>query len=181
MTLCTSCGGENVDGAKFCVRCGAGLGATSTTSTPEPGSWLNADETTSRTATDEAQRSSTGGYTPPSASSYPTYTPPQSVIPPALSYQTPAGGQQMHPVIPALVSFFFPGLGLLFVPDKAGLGIGIFAAYLVLGVIGVVLTFVLIGLCVFMLMPIANIAAAIHSWDEAAKTSGGQFQPILFK
>ena len=26
-----------------------------------------------------------------------------------------------------------------------------------------------------------NVAAAIHSWDEAAKASGGQFQPILFK
>ena len=28
---------------------------------------------------------------------------------------------------------------------------------------------------------LANVAAAIHSWDEAAKASGGQFQPILFK
>ncbi len=32
-----------------------------------------------------------------------------------------------------------------------------------------------------MVMPLINIAAAVHSWDEAAKASNGQFQPILFK
>ena len=37
------------------------------------------------------------------------------------------------------------------------------------------------GSCLFFLVPLANVAAAIHSWDEAAKASGGQFQPILFK
>ena len=34
MTLCPSCGAENVDGTKFCVKCGAGLSAA-----PSPGSW----------------------------------------------------------------------------------------------------------------------------------------------
>jgi hypothetical protein len=95
--------------------------------------------------------------------------------------QTQGGNQPMHPAIPALVSFFFPGIGLLFVPNKAGLGIGIFAATLAYTVIAIILTFVAVGLCLFMVMPLINIAAAIHSWDEAAKTSNGQFQPILFK
>jgi uncharacterized RDD family membrane protein YckC len=34
MALCSSCGGENADGTRFCVRCGAGLSAA-----PSPGSW----------------------------------------------------------------------------------------------------------------------------------------------
>lgn len=34
MTLCPSCGAENVDGTKFCVKCGAGIAAA-----PSPGSW----------------------------------------------------------------------------------------------------------------------------------------------
>ena len=81
----------------------------------------------------------------------------------------------MPAAVPALVSFFFPGLGLLFVPNKAGLGIGIFIAYMVLAIITIMLV---IGIC---LVPIANVLLAIHSWDEAAKNSNGQFQPILFK
>ena len=38
-----------------------------------------------------------------------------------------------------------------------------------------------IGTCLFIAVPLVNVGAAIHSWDEAAKSSGGQFQPILFK
>ncbi|HYN83646.1 MAG TPA: RDD family protein [Pyrinomonadaceae bacterium] len=34
MTLCPSCGAENAEGTKFCVKCGAGLAAA-----PSPGSW----------------------------------------------------------------------------------------------------------------------------------------------
>ncbi|HEX5708536.1 MAG TPA: RDD family protein [Pyrinomonadaceae bacterium] len=34
MTLCPSCGAENVDGTKFCVKCGAGISAA-----PSPGAW----------------------------------------------------------------------------------------------------------------------------------------------
>lgn len=35
MTLCPSCGAENVEGTKFCVKCGAGISAEA----PSPGSW----------------------------------------------------------------------------------------------------------------------------------------------
>lgn len=34
MTVCTSCGTENADGMKFCVKCGAALAPA-----PDPGSW----------------------------------------------------------------------------------------------------------------------------------------------
>ena len=36
MVLCTSCGTENQDGVKFCVRCGAAIASAAA---PEPGSW----------------------------------------------------------------------------------------------------------------------------------------------
>jgi hypothetical protein len=101
-------------------------------------------------------------------------------------YQQPqpalgGGSQPMHPAVPAVVSLFLPGIGLLFVPNKAGLGIGIFAATIVYAVIATILTFVVVGICLFAVMPLINVAAAVHSWDEAAKNSNGQFQPILFK
>lgn len=177
MPVCASCGTNNAEGTKFCVSCGSTL-----TSAPAPESWRASGDlgaTPGATATDATGAST--GYTPGSSansyappSSYPTYTP----TPPPVA---PAGSQPMHPAVPAIVSLFLPGIGLLFVPGKQGLGLGIFAGYVVLGIVGFILSFVFIGLCVLLLMPLANIAAAIHSWDEAAKVSGGQFQPILFK
>jgi hypothetical protein len=180
MAVCATCGTSNIEGTKFCVKCGAQLG-----DAPAPESWRasgSLDAPTDTSATGGATTdSASGGYTPstpPPPPSYPTYTPTQT----PQTYQPPAGGaQQMHPAVPMIVSLFLPGIGLLFLPNKQGLGIGIFAAYVVLGIIGFFLSFVVIGLCVLILMPLANIAAAIYTWDEAAKLSGGQFQPILFK
>ena len=172
MATCTSCGTNNVEGTQFCVQCGAALAP----SAPPPESWRTSGALPNNPPVEEANRAA-GGYapqTPPSA--YPTYTPSQGV-----QYNQPTKSEPMHPALPAVVSLFFPGLGLLFVPNKAGLGLGIFAGYFLLGVIGFILSFVLVGICVFMLMPLANVAAAVHSWDEAAKMSNGQFQPILFK
>jgi hypothetical protein len=100
-----------------------------------------------------------------------------------MPYQQPGAAQPMHPAIPAIVSLIVPGIGLLFVPNKAGIGIGIFAGYIGLMVVLTILAVITFGLgtCLFLLAPLANVAAAIYSWDEAAKVSGGQFQPILFK
>ena len=179
MTVCANCGTNNVGGTRFCVSCGAQLGEA-----PAPESWrasgnLNTPTDQGTPAADAG--STTGGYAPPQTppSNYPTYTPPQSAQP--YGQQTTGGAQQMHPAVPAILSLFLPGIGLLLVPNKQGLGIGIFAGYVALGIVGFILSFVIVGLCVLLLMPLANIAAAIHSWDEAAKVSGGQFQPILFK
>ena len=171
MIACPSCGADNVEGTRFCVKCGTTLPAA-----PAPESWRQSGD-----LGQQQQSQQSGGYAPPQPppSSYPTYNPPQNVY-----QQQPAlggSGQPMHPAVPAVVSLFLPGIGLLFVPNKAGLGIGIFAGYLFLGVIGFVLSFIVIGVCVFLLMPLVNVVAAIYSWDEAAKASGGQFQPLLFK
>ena len=177
MAVCANCGPSNIEGTKFCVSCGAQLGEA-----PSPESWrtptsdLNQPPADAGPATGGAPA---GGYTPqPPPANYPTYTPPQH---PNAPYQQQAGGQQMHPVVPAIVSLFLPGIGLLFLQDKQKLGLMIFGGYIGLTLVGVVLTLVVIGACLLMLLPLVNIAAAIHSWDEAAKNSNGQFQPILFK
>ncbi|HEV2801650.1 MAG TPA: hypothetical protein VGW12_14345 [Pyrinomonadaceae bacterium] len=178
MATCASCGTNNVEGTKFCVSCGATLAS----SAPPPESWRMSGDLNSQQTPPPASDpySPAGGYapqTPPPG--YPAYNPGQNMTP---SYQqTPTGAQPMHPAVPALVSFFFPGLGLLFVPNKAGLGIAIFAGTIAYAIVATILTFVFVGICLFIAMPIINIAAAIHSWDEAAKNSNGQFQPILFK
>jgi hypothetical protein len=170
MATCASCNTNNIEGTQFCVNCGAGL-----TTPPAPEAWRMSGDLNNRPA-DKSYRP-TEGYTPqPPPPSYPAYNPQQG-----LSSNQPVIPGATHPAIPALISFFFPGIGLLFVPNKAGLGIGIFAATLAYAVIATILTFVVVGVCLFMVMPLINIAAAIHSWDEAAKASNGQFQPILFK
>lgn len=183
MAVCANCGTSNVEGTKFCVSCGGQL-----SDAPAPESWRASSELNppagGSAPTSDAGSSAAGGYTPQAPpqtppTSYPTYNPPQS--PQSYGSQGAGGAPQMHPAIPAIISLFLPGIGLLMVPDKQKLGVMIFAGYVGLGIVGFILSFVLIGLCVFLLMPLANIAAAVHSWDEAAKVSGGQFQPIFFK
>ena len=174
MIACPSCGStENVEGTRFCVKCGTTLPAS-----PAPESWRQSGDLGQQQTQQPGYQS--GGYAPPQQpqSSYPAYNPQQYP-----QQQQPAlgGSQPMHPAVPAVVSLFLPGIGLLFVPNKAGLGIGIFAATIVYAVIATILTFVVVGVCLFAVMPLINVAAAVHSWDEAAKNSNGQFQPILFK
>ena len=176
MIACPSCGADNVEGTRFCVKCGTTL-----PTAPAPESWRQSGDLGQQQQQTQQPGYQSGGYTPPQTppTAYPTYNPPQNV------YQPPGAGgsQQMHPAIPAIVSLIVPGIGLLFVPGKAGLGLGILAAYIVLWVIMFIIAFVTLGIgtCLFIFLPLANVAAAIHSWDEAAKASGGQFQPILFK
>ncbi|MFL6230271.1 MAG: hypothetical protein ACJ741_15975 [Pyrinomonadaceae bacterium] len=181
MAVCANCGTSNIDGTKFCVSCGGQLG-----DAPAPESWRASSELGTPPAgatTDTAPGATSGGaggYTPQTPpSNYPTYTPPQGTQ--GYQPQGAGGAQQMHPAVPAIISLFLPGIGLLLVPNKQGLGIGIFVGYIVLWIITFLLTFLFIGICLFLLFPLVHIAAAVHSWDEAAKVSGGQFQPILFK
>jgi hypothetical protein len=180
MPLCANCGTNNLEGVRFCVACGSQIGEP-----PPAESWRASSELGSAPTgapEDPARAADSPGYTPQVPPPPPGYAPQQAGTPYYQLQQQPAGASQpMHPAVPAIVSFFLPGIGLLFVPNKAGLGLGIFAGFVVYGIIATILTFVFIGICLFIAMPIINIAAAIHSWDEAAKSSGGQFQPILFK
>lgn len=174
MKFCTNCGSENADNMQFCVKCGSQLAPA-----PQPESWRTPSGGLGNQQT-VVNDPYAPGYIPPPPSTPPSYNPPQQM---QYTPQQAGGASQMHPAIPALVSFFFPGIGLLFVPNKAGLGIGIFAGFIALNVILFILAFITFGLgtCLFLLVPLVNIAAAIHSYDEAAKVSNGQYSPILFK
>lgn len=193
MTTCINCGSANADGTKFCASCGTQLATTTPTSNPStippPESWRVDSDVQERAPGANNFGGSTGGYTPPPApSSYPTYNSPPSGNQygnqnfPVRNNQG-AANNGIHPVVPALVSFFLPGIGLLFVPNKVPLALGVFGGYIALNVLLFILTVVTFGLggCLFFALPLVNIAAAIHSYDEAAKASGGQYAPLLFK
>lgn len=195
MTTCINCGSANADGTKFCASCGTQLATTTPTSnpstTPPPESWRTDSDVQERAPGASNFGGSTGGYTPPtptSPSAYPTYNPPPTGnqygnqhYP--VAHNSGAANNGVHPVVPALVSLFFPGIGLLFVPGKVPLALGVFGGYVALWFLLTILTFITLGLggCLFFALPLVNIAAAIHSYDEAAKASGGQYAPLLFK
>jgi hypothetical protein len=163
MAFCTSCGSDNPDNSKFCIKCGAQI-----IPSPVPGSWREAGERTEEETI---------------VNDYPAYSPP--------SMPTPQGVRQnegVHPIIPAVVSFFLPGIGLVLIPNKIGLAIAIFVgamvSYVILGILSVLITIISLGFagpCLFFLFPAINLLAAVHSWDEAAKVSNGKFDPYLFK
>lgn len=167
MKVCTTCGTENADAMQFCVKCGSAL-----PHAPQPEAWRTSGGLGGQQTTNDP-------YAPSSGSTYQPQPPPVQYAPPQQSLS--GGTQQIHPAIPALVSFFFPGIGLLFVPGKQGLGFAIFAGFIGFWVVTFILSFVFIGFCLMLVSPLLNIGAAIHSYDEAAKQSNGQFQPILFK
>ena len=84
MIACPSCGAENVEGTRFCVKCGTTLPAS-----PQPESWRQSGDLGQQPTQQDYQP---GGYPPPQTppSAYPTYTPQQD-----LSYQAAAAGDWM--------------------------------------------------------------------------------------
>lgn len=117
--------------------------------------------------------------------SEPPTPPPEPPSPPTSPPPPPSGEGvpgEMHPAVPAVVSLFLPGLGLLLLKTRdrvkdALLIFGIYFAYmagstLLIPAFGV-------GLCCFVPLPLLNIAAAIHSYDEATLLEGGK--PLLFQ
>ncbi|HEX8294377.1 MAG TPA: TM2 domain-containing protein [Pyrinomonadaceae bacterium] len=82
MIGCPSCGAENVEGTRFCVKCGTTLPAS-----PQPESWRQSGDLGQQPPQQDYQPG--GGYstpqTPPSA--YPSYSPQQDLS----SYQQQAG------------------------------------------------------------------------------------------
>jgi uncharacterized RDD family membrane protein YckC len=67
MINCTSCGAENADGVRFCVRCGSTLPA----SAPQPGSWQQPSGGLGSTPSGGLGSNPSGGFGNP-----PSYSPP---------------------------------------------------------------------------------------------------------
>src|SRR5215203_566854 len=74
MIGCPSCGAENVEGTRFCVKCGTTLPAS-----PQPESWRQSGDLGQQQTQQDYQQPG-GGYSTPQTppSSYPTYTPQQN-------------------------------------------------------------------------------------------------------
>lgn len=96
-------------------------------------------------------------------------------------YQPHTSPEPMHPAIPMVVSLFFPGGGLFFVPGKAGLAVVAILCWIGYVVMSIILSTIVIGICFLLFIPVIHVLAAVHSYDASAKTSGGKFSPILFK
>lgn len=82
MTPCPSCGADNAEGTRFCVRCGSNLPAAQ----PQPEQWRYSGDLGQ---TQAEPREQSGGFAPPPPpqSSYPSYTPGQNMM-----YQQQPGG-----------------------------------------------------------------------------------------
>lgn len=78
MIACPSCGAENVEGTRFCVKCGTTLPAS-----PQPESWRQSGDLGQQQAQQDYQSS----YQTPPASGYPSYQPQQDLS----SFQQQAG------------------------------------------------------------------------------------------
>ncbi|MGH9914023.1 MAG: hypothetical protein ACRD63_01900 [Pyrinomonadaceae bacterium] len=125
-----------------------------------------------------------GGNDPKGYQQPPPYAPPP-YNPPPQGPIGPIGGpppsEPLHPAIPAVISLFIPGIGLLFVPGKQTLAIGICLGWIAYYGVAFILSFVFVGFCLFLVAPLIHIGAGIYTYDEAAKASGGRFPPLLFK
>jgi hypothetical protein len=87
----------------------------------------------------------------------------------------------LHPAVSLIVSLLAPGLGLLLLERKdrvkdAFLIFGLWFAYVSLSFF---LTFFVIGVCCWLPLPLLNVAAGIHSFDEMTLEQGGR--PVLFQ
>ena len=106
-----------------------------------------------------------------------------------------AGGMPTNPWVPgAIVSFFFPGLGLLFLPNPQlkSLGIKVFVGYVIV-MIGLPITIAVVagltgiyalgylGSLLHLFRLVIHPAAMLHTHDATVKMNPALGKPILFK
>ena len=117
--------------------------------------------------------------TPPSPPAPSQPPAPPDVLPAA---STPAeNSPTLHPAVPMVVSLLAPGLGLLLLKNRDHVkdGFLIFGVWFSYLVVSFVLTFFIVGICCWLPLPLLNVAAGIHSFDEATLEQGGS--PLLFQ
>ncbi len=110
-----------------------------------------------------------------------TQSPSSAPLPPPPSSGGPA---EVHPAVPAVVSLFAPGLGLLLLKTRdrvkdALLIFGLWVAFVMAVLLLSIVTFGIAALCCGVPLFLYNIAAAIHSYDEAILLEGEK--PLLFQ
>jgi hypothetical protein len=92
-------------------------------------------------------------------------------------------GDDNRALMGAVVSFVFPGLGLLLTADKKFKGILIFIGAMVLDVvcflIGSLGILCIIPFIFWLAIPLIHFVAALHSYDVLIKEAKGK--PIIFK
>ena len=127
------------------------------------------------------------GYAPPGAQGY-GYPPPQQPL--AASHDPLGLGAPQNPWFPgALISFFFPGLGLLVVPGQEAkiLGVKVFAAFFVAsilvyaGLAALTLAGVYLGFVGSIFQLVAHVGGALHTHDVIVKAYPNLGAPIAFK
>ena len=108
---------------------------------------------------------------------------PPTPSPPSTSPTTPdpEKSTELHPAVPMVVSLLAPGLGLLLWKNRdhvkdAFIIFGVWFSYVA---VSFVLTFLIVGVCCWLPLPLLNVAAGIHSFDEATLEQGGK--PLLFQ
>jgi ribosomal protein L40E len=87
---------------------------------------------------------------------------------------------EMDPIIATVISLFIPGLGLYFVwpGDKRNMAIlvtaGLIVADLLCGFAGLFGFILLIPFCCWFLIPIIHLGAAVYTYNEGMKATGGK-------
>ena len=85
-------------------------------------------------------------------------------------------------LIASIISFFFPGLGLLLSRENKMLGVIVFAvaitADVVIFVVGTIGLLCFIGALLYPATLIVHLLAAVHTYDKMTKEGGGK--PIMF-
>lgn len=123
--------------------------------------------------------------TPSNQPPAPPQPPSESSGPPSPAPQPSSGDSpEVHPAVPAVVSLFAPGLGLLFLKtrDRVKDALLIFGLWIALVMVCIILSIITFGLgavCCGVPLFLYNLAAAIHSYDEAILLEGEK--PLLFQ
>ena len=103
--------------------------------------------------------------------------------PPPTSPTTPdtEKSTELHPAVPMVVSLLAPGLGLLLLKNRDHVkdALLIFGGWFFYLAVSFVLTFFIVGVCCWLPLPLLNVAAGIHSFDEASLEQGGR--PLIFQ
>lgn len=105
--------------------------------------------------------------------------------PPAETTPSRPGGTgnaaPLQPAVALIVSLLAPGLGLLLLQrrDRVKDGFLIFGLWFGYVTLAFFLSLFAVGICCWLPLPLLNLAAGIHSFDEVTLEQGGQ--PVLFQ